>query len=115
MRNRFPHAVDGTLLTRAKRSHPSSTISFRRLLEANQRPEWLALSRSPGGGYFVEQPGEIGRYLEACIDHELGGDVVRMLSLSDAMEVKQALFGFFEGAEALRLERKLKRSASAPA
>src|SRR6266852_2539540 len=52
-RNRFPRAVDGTLLTRAKRSPASLSISFRRLHEANQRQEWLALRRSPGGGYFV--------------------------------------------------------------
>jgi hypothetical protein len=68
-----------------------------------------------GGGYFVEQPAEINRYLEGCIDHEQGADFLRLLSLVDAMTVKRALLGFFEGAEATILERKLTRSSSAPA
>ncbi len=74
----------------------------------------LLVHSASGGGYFIEQPAEINRYLEACIDHEMGADLLRLLSLEDAMEVKQALIGFFVAAEERRLERRLTASSSAP-
>jgi hypothetical protein len=65
-----------------------------------------------GGGYYVEQPLEIGKYLEACIDHEMGADLVPLLSLEDIMEVKKTIFDFFDGAAQRRLERRLIRLSS---
>ena len=66
------------------------------------------------GGYFVEMPEVIGKYLERCVDHELGADVLRMLSLADALELKQALFGFFIEAEETIARKRSGNSASAP-
>ena len=54
------------------------------------------------GGYFVEMPDIIARYLERCIEHDLGAEVVRLLSLTDVLQIKSALFDFFIEAEAKR-------------
>jgi hypothetical protein len=53
-----------------------------------------------GGGYYVEQPETIKAYLETCVDHELGADLVKLMSLTDATRVKRALFDFFAAASA---------------
>lgn len=60
-------------------------------------PRLLVFNPS-GSGYWVEQNEIIKAYLEALIDHPLGGDVVNLLSLGDVMALKEALFGFFTSA-----------------
>lgn len=66
------------------------------------------------GGYFVEMPEVIGKYLERCVDHEMGADVLRLLSLTDALETKAALFDFFIEAEQTIARKRSGNSASAP-
>ena len=60
-------------------------------------PRLLVFNPS-GSGYWIEQPEIIKTYLEELIDHPLGGDVVRLLSLADVMALKDSLFGFFTSA-----------------
>src|SRR5579863_5021330 len=62
----------------------------------------IAVMTATGGGYYIEQPEAITKYLEACVEHETKSDVVKHLSLEDAQEVKQRLLGFFEAAGARR-------------
>lgn len=48
-----------------------------------------------GGGYWIEQPSAITAYLERCIVHEGGVDLLNRMSLADAMNIKGELLGFF--------------------
>lgn len=73
----------------------------------------ILVHTAAGGGYFVEQPDVINKYLEACIDHDQGSDLIQMLSLEDSMEVKRTLLSFFEEADRSRLARRSTRSSSA--
>lgn len=59
-----------------------------------------------GSGYWIEQNDTIKAYLEALIDHPLGGDVVALLSLRDVMALKEALFDFFTSAAERRAATK---------
>jgi hypothetical protein len=72
----------------------------------------ILVHTNSGGGYFVEQPAAITQYLERCIDHEAGADVLKLLSLEDAAEVKEVLLSFFEAVAQSRLARRLTRSSS---
>ena len=74
-------------------------------------PRILVHSAS-GGGYYIDQPDVIRNYLEKCVKHETGADIVKMLSLEDAREVRQVLLNFFEAADARRVARKLTLSSS---
>lgn len=67
-----------------------------------------------GGGYWVEQPAVIKAYMEACIQHVGGADLVRLLALPDAMRVKHELFVFFREAEAETMPSASTASSSAP-
>jgi hypothetical protein len=60
-------------------------------------PRLLVFNPS-GSGYWIEQNEVIKAYLEALIDHPLGGDVVNLLSLRDVMALKETLFDFFTSA-----------------
>ena len=52
-----------------------------------------------GSMYFIENAEVIGKYLDALLVHELGGDVLMsLLSLDDAVAVKQRLLSFFDRA-----------------
>lgn len=66
-----------------------------------------------GSGYWVEQPGVLQKYVEKCILHELGEDIIHLLSLDDAMELKESIVGFFVDAAARRAARKSTVSSSA--
>jgi hypothetical protein len=66
------------------------------------------------GGYFVELPDVISKYLERCVEHEMGADVVKLLGMTDALKVKAALFDFFAEAEAKIASEKLLSFVSAP-
>jgi hypothetical protein len=59
------------------------------------------------GGYFVEREDVVARYLDKCVEHESGADVVRMLGLTDVLRIKAALFDFFSQAEAKIAEERL--------
>lgn len=60
-------------------------------------PRLLVFNPS-GSGYWIEQPEIIRAYFETIIDHEMGADVISLLSLEDAMALKEGLFSFFTGA-----------------
>jgi hypothetical protein len=68
-------------------------------------PRLLVFNPS-GSGYWIEQNDTIKAYIEALIDHPLGGDVVAMLSLRDVMALKEALFDFFTSAAERRAATK---------
>jgi len=61
-------------------------------------PRILVLNAS-GSGYWVEQPETISAYFDRLIVHEIGAAaVLNLISLEDAMALKEALFGFFSNA-----------------
>jgi hypothetical protein len=66
----------------------------------------LVVFNPSGSGYWIEQNDTIKAYLEALIDHPLGGDVMALLSLRDVMALKEALFGFFTSAAERRAATK---------
>jgi hypothetical protein len=66
------------------------------------------------GGYYVEQPEVISKYLERCVAHESGNDIVKFISMTDVLRIKAALFDFFTEAEAQIAKEKLASFASAP-
>jgi hypothetical protein len=68
-------------------------------------PRLLVFNPS-GSGYWIEQNETIKAYLEALLDHPLGGDVVALLSLRDVMALKEALFDFFTSAAERRAATK---------
>ena len=72
----------------------------------------IVVRTAAGGGYYVEQTEEIKAYLDVCVDHELQSEILSLLSLTDAMEVKKTLLNFFESAEATRIARRLTNSSS---
>jgi hypothetical protein len=62
-------------------------------------PRVLVFNAS-GSGYWVPQQDSIKAYLEALIVHDLGADLVKLMSLEDAMTTQEALFDFFTVAAA---------------
>jgi hypothetical protein len=61
-------------------------------------PRTLVFNAS-GSGYWVENAETIRAYLDLLIVHEVGGDaVMALLTLEDAVVVKETLFGFFTDA-----------------
>jgi hypothetical protein len=48
-----------------------------------------------GSWFWVEDKGAVKAYLDACLDHENGAAVLRLMTLPDVRKVKEALFGFF--------------------
>jgi hypothetical protein len=77
-------------------------------------PRMLVFNAS-GSGYWVEQPDVVKAYLEACIVHDLGGDLVNFMTLEDAMSTKEALFSFFSDAAGRVAARRSTLSSSASA
>jgi hypothetical protein len=66
-----------------------------------------------GSGYWVEQPGALAQYMEKCIvNSDLGADLIKLLSLDDAIELKEETLGFFVDAAARRAAKKSTRSPS---
>ena len=70
--------------------------------------------RTGTGFYFVEQPDVIRRYLDKCIVHQDGAELLKLMSLPDVIALKDELFGFFTAAEAIVIARKQTTSSSAP-
>lgn len=68
--------------------------------------------RTGTGGYWVEQPEVIKRYLDRCITHQDGAALLGLMDLSDVITLKDELFGFFAAAEAKAMSRKLMSSSS---
>ena len=69
-------------------------------------PRTLVFNAS-GSGYWVENAEAIRSYLDLLIVHEAGGEVVlSLLSLEDAVVVKEMLFGFFTDAANRAAARK---------
>jgi hypothetical protein len=82
----------------------AATLGEPRLIVANQNL----------GGYYVERDDVIAKYLEKCVDCPLGPNgILKVLSLTDLIKVKQALFSFFEEAEARIAVERLANFASA--
>lgn len=73
----------------------------------------ILVHNSATGGYFVEQPDVIAKYLERCVEHETGADIVKLVSLRDVLKIKAALFDFFTEAEAEIARERLASFASA--
>ena len=76
-------------------------------------PRILVFNAS-GSGYWIENAETIRAYLDALIQHEAGGEaVMALLTLEDAMAVKEALFDFFtSAAERLSAKRSTPSSSS---
>jgi hypothetical protein len=55
--------------------------------------------------YHVEQTAVIDAYIEKCITHELGADILGLLTLDDAMDLKAGLLSFFDEAASRRLSK----------
>ncbi|VTZ27907.1 conserved hypothetical protein [Methylocella tundrae] len=53
---------------------------------------------SNGGFFFAEDKAVVANYLDACVQHESGAHVLRLLSLADARKVKKELLSFFTDA-----------------
>ncbi len=49
--------------------------------------------------YWVEDREAIKRYVDACVDHEFGGPIIRILGLADAKLAKDTVLGFFTTAD----------------
>jgi hypothetical protein len=78
-------------------------------------PRTLVFNAS-GSGYWVENVEVIRAYIDRLIEHESGGEsVFGLLSLEDAMAVKDAMLGFFAGAAERLAARKSTASSSASA
>jgi len=77
-------------------------------------PRTLIFSMT-GSGYWAEDKTAIAAYYEALIEHDAGGEaLVALLSLRDAMRVKETLFSFFaQASEPQTVEGKSTSSASA--
>ncbi len=75
-------------------------------------PRLLVFNPS-GSGYWIEQNETIKAYLEELIVHELGGDLVNLMTLEDTMAVKETLFRFFTDAANRAADRKSMPSSSA--
>jgi hypothetical protein len=82
-------------------------------MQLGEPSQWVHMKS--GGGYMSEVPEIIEKYLHASIQHELKGDLVKILSLIDAIAVKGALLGFFSVAEAALLRNRSTTSSSASA
>jgi hypothetical protein len=78
-------------------------------------PRTLVFNQS-GSGYWVENGEAIRNYLDALIVHEAGGEaVMALLTLEDALAIKETLFGFFTDAAGRLAARKLTPSSSSSA
>ena len=77
-----------------RKSRKSNLRSLRAALYVKLGDPRLVVFNPSGSGYWIEQNDTIKAYLEALIDHPLGGDVVALLSLRDVMALKEALFIF---------------------
>jgi hypothetical protein len=76
-------------------------------------PRTLVFNAS-GSGYWVENNEVIDKYLDVLLDYELGGQtILGMLSLEDAMSIKEALLGFFAAAAERLAARKSTASSLA--
>jgi hypothetical protein len=69
---------------------------------------------SPTGGYWVEDPAAIAKYIDAClvVSEEVRPALMPALALDDAMEVKAQVLGFFTEAAARIAARKSTSSSS---
>jgi hypothetical protein len=75
-------------------------------------PRTLVFNAS-GSGYWVENSETIRAYLDALIVHEVGGEaVMALLSLEDAVVVKETLFSFFTDAATKAAARRSISSSS---
>ena len=109
-----------------KLSKPIEIVAGKRLVEVELRephgglyvklgePRVLVFNNS-GSGYWVPQQDVIKAYFEELIVHELGGDLLRLMSLDDTMATQEALFSFFSDAAARVAARKSTPSSSASA
>jgi hypothetical protein len=75
-------------------------------------PRVLVFNAS-GSGYWVPQQEAIKAYFEALIVHDLGTDLVNLMSLEDTMATQEILFSFFTVAAERIAARKLTLSSSA--
>jgi hypothetical protein len=75
-------------------------------------PRILVFNAS-GSGYWIENAETIRAYLDLLIVHETGGEaVMSLLTLEDAVVVKETLFGFFTDAANKAAARRLMPSSS---
>jgi hypothetical protein len=75
-------------------------------------PRTLVFNAS-GSGYWVENGETIRNYLDLLIVHEAGGEaVLSLLTLEDALVVKETLFSFFTDAAAKAAARSSTSSFS---
>jgi hypothetical protein len=78
-------------------------------------PRTLVFNAS-GSGYWVENGEAIRNYLDVLIVSETGGEaVMALLTLEDAVVVKETLFGFFTDAANRAAARRLTPSSSSSA
>jgi hypothetical protein len=78
-------------------------------------PRILVFNAS-GSGYWIENAETIRAYLDLLIVSETGGEaVMALLTLEDAVVVKETLFGFFTDAANKAAARRLTASSSVSA
>lgn len=59
----------------------------------------ILVRNSDGAAYWVEQTAVISGYLDRLIDADGGSAVLREMALADAIQIKDALLGFFIDAD----------------
>lgn len=63
-------------------------------------------SSSAGGNAFpIEDNDVIAKYVEGCVAHEGGAMIINLLSLEDALVVRDAVIGFFVAARSAAWSR----------
>ena len=101
----MPIELAGRRLTEITLKEPNGGLYIK-----TGEPRTLVFNAS-GSGYWVEQVDAIKTYLEALIVHELGADLVNLLSLEDSMTIKETLFDFFSvAAAAVNAKRAAQKS-----
>ena len=98
--------------------HHGATIDSIELREPSgalyaQLGEPRILVRNAEGGYYVEQTEIIKKYIDKLIVHQDGALLLTLMDLSDVMQIKEELFGFFAVAEAKIIARRVTSSSSA--
>jgi hypothetical protein len=102
-----PIELHGKRLTEIELREPTGGLYVK-----HGEPRTLVFNSS-GSGYWVAQQEVIKAYLEALIVHDLGGDLVNLMSLEDVMATQEALYSFFSDAAERVAARKSTLSSSA--
>ena len=101
-----PFEHHGATVTHVELKEPSGALYA-------QLGEPRILVRNTEGGYYVEQTEIIKKYIDKLVVHQDGALLLTLMDLSDVMQIKEELFGFFAVAEAKIIARRVTSSSSA--